>query len=107
MSELVPGIYEQLITEGLRAQLDQLADHTPVDVRPLNSADASDRVAWHVSRQVERALLGAGAYSHALPAAAMPAWYHGLDVLLHPSFDAEGFPLPPLEASMRSDGAFE
>jgi len=46
----------------------------------------------------ERALLGAGAYSHALPAAAMPAWYHGLDVLLHPSFDAEGFPLPPLEA---------
>src|SRR5664280_135051 len=38
------------------------------------------------------------AYSHALPAAAMPAWYHGLDVLLHPSFDAEGFPLPPLEA---------
>ena len=35
---------------------------------------------------------------HALPSAAMPAWYHGLDVLLHPSFDAEGFPLPPLEA---------
>ena len=29
---------------------------------------------------------------------AMPAWYHGLDLLLHPSFDAEGFPLPPLEA---------
>jgi hypothetical protein len=38
------------------------------------------------------------AYSHALPAAAMPAWYHGLDILLHPSFDAEGLPLPPLEA---------
>jgi glycosyltransferase involved in cell wall biosynthesis len=37
-------------------------------------------------------------YAHALPAAAMPAWYAALDLLLHPSFDAEGFPLPPLEA---------
>ena len=48
--------------------------------------------------EAERALLQANAYSHALSASAMPAWYHGLDVLLHPSFDAEGFPLPPLEA---------
>ncbi|MCM3877992.1 MAG: glycosyltransferase [Thermoanaerobaculia bacterium] len=46
----------------------------------------------------ERALLAADEYSHALSSAAMPAWYHGLDLLLHPSFDAEGFPLPPLEA---------
>jgi glycosyltransferase involved in cell wall biosynthesis len=46
----------------------------------------------------ERSLLAADAYSHALPAAAMPAWYHGLDLLLFPSFDAEGFGLPPLEA---------
>jgi len=37
-------------------------------------------------------------YAHALPAAAMPAWYGALDLLFHPSFDAEGFPLPPLEA---------
>ncbi len=57
MDELVPGIYERLITEGLRAQLDELGKHMPVDERPLNSADASDRIAWHVSRQVERALL--------------------------------------------------
>ncbi|MEO8585921.1 MAG: glycosyltransferase family 4 protein, partial [Acidobacteriota bacterium] len=48
--------------------------------------------------EAERTLLAADAYSHALPSAAMPAWYHGLDLLLHPSFDAEGFPLPPLEA---------
>jgi glycosyltransferase involved in cell wall biosynthesis len=48
--------------------------------------------------EAERALLAADTYAHALPAAAMPAWYHGLDVLMHPSFDAEGFPLPPLEA---------
>jgi glycosyltransferase involved in cell wall biosynthesis len=48
--------------------------------------------------QNERALLSSDVYSHALPSSAMPAWYHGLDVLLHSSFDAEGFPLPPLEA---------
>ena len=54
MAELTPGIYERLITEGLRAQLDGLAKIMPVDERPLNSADASDRIAWHVSQQVER-----------------------------------------------------
>jgi len=48
--------------------------------------------------EAERTLLPASVYSHALSASAMPAWYHGLDVLLHPSFDAEGCPLPPLEA---------
>ncbi len=57
MTELTPGIYERLITEGLRAQLDELANKMPVVARPLNSADASDRIAWHVSQQVERALL--------------------------------------------------
>ena len=57
MAELGPGIYERLITEGLRAQLDELAKNMPVDERRLNSADASDRIAWHVSQQVERALL--------------------------------------------------
>ena len=57
VTELGPGVFERLITEGLRAQLDKLAEHLPVDERPLNSADASDRIAWHVSRQVERALL--------------------------------------------------
>jgi glycosyltransferase involved in cell wall biosynthesis len=48
--------------------------------------------------EAERTQCAPEAYAHALPAAAMPAWYHGLDVLLHPSFDAEGSPLPPLEA---------
>jgi glycosyltransferase involved in cell wall biosynthesis len=46
----------------------------------------------------ERGVLLADVFAHALPAAAMPVWYHACDVLLHPSFDAEGFPLPPLEA---------
>ncbi|MFN0030296.1 MAG: DUF3427 domain-containing protein [Acidimicrobiales bacterium] len=57
MTDLGPGIYERLITEGLRAQLDELAKILPIDERSLSSADASDRIAWHVSRQVERALL--------------------------------------------------
>lgn len=46
----------------------------------------------------ESGLLLADAYGHLLPSRVMPIWYHALDVLLHPSFDAEGFPLPPLEA---------
>ena len=57
MAELGPGIYEQLVTVGLRAQLDDVAQGLPVEERALDSADASDRIAWHVSRQVERALL--------------------------------------------------
>lgn len=60
MTELRPGIYERLITEGLRSQLDDLAKHMPIDERPPNSADASDRIAWHVSQQVERVLLDVG-----------------------------------------------
>ena len=46
----------------------------------------------------ERNLLLAEVYGQALPSGVMPLWYHACDVLLHPSFDAEGFPLPPLEA---------
>jgi superfamily II DNA or RNA helicase/HKD family nuclease len=50
-------LYELLITEGLRAQLGELAKGVGVEDRGLTSADASDRIAWHVSRQIERALL--------------------------------------------------
>ena len=57
VNELGPGLYEQLVTEGLRAQLDELVLSLPIDERPLNSSDASDRIAWHVGRQVEQALL--------------------------------------------------
>lgn len=28
----------------------------------------------------------------------MKLWYRGLDILVHPPYEAEGFPLPPLEA---------
>lgn len=57
MTELEPGLYEVLITSGLRAKLDELSSAlVPRDGR-LSSADAADRIAWHVSKQVERALL--------------------------------------------------
>lgn len=57
MTELGPGLYESLITEGLREQLAALSSQLPTDERPLHTADAADRIAWHVSQQVERALL--------------------------------------------------
>ncbi|HYN42510.1 MAG TPA: glycosyltransferase family 4 protein [Thermoanaerobaculia bacterium] len=46
----------------------------------------------------ERDLCAPDAYDLGRPAADMPAWYAELDLLIHPSFPAEGFPLPPLEA---------
>jgi superfamily II DNA or RNA helicase/HKD family nuclease len=57
VTELDPGLYESLITDGLRARLAELSAQLPVDERPLNTADAADRIAWHVSQRVERALL--------------------------------------------------
>ena len=57
MTELEPGLYELLITSGLRAKLDDLSSTLVPRDRHLSSADAADRIAWHVSKQVERALL--------------------------------------------------
>lgn len=58
--ELGPGLYEVLITEGLRAELDELADRLPVRERGLQAAEAADRIALYLSRQVERALADVG-----------------------------------------------
>lgn len=57
MEELEPGIYEVLVTEGLRARLDAL-ERWPTETRPLRSADAPDRIALHLSRQIEQSLSG-------------------------------------------------
>lgn len=46
----------------------------------------------------ESAIASSDLYAHGASTAAMVGWYHGVDVLIHPSFEAEGFPLPPLEA---------
>jgi superfamily II DNA or RNA helicase/HKD family nuclease len=50
-----PGIYETLVTEALRARLTSLArDLRPT--RPLHTAEAADRIALHLSREIERSL---------------------------------------------------
>jgi superfamily II DNA or RNA helicase/HKD family nuclease len=56
VDELGPGLYESLVTEGLKAQLEALADELPAEQRGLRSAEAADRIAWHLSRQIDGAL---------------------------------------------------
>jgi hypothetical protein len=56
VEELGPGLYESLVTEGLETQLFGLADQLAAKQRGLRAAEASDRIAWHVSRQIDAAL---------------------------------------------------
>ncbi len=60
VTELEPGLYESLITRELRAKLDALSGQLISADRRLNRADAADRIAWHVGKQVERSLLDVG-----------------------------------------------
>ena len=60
MEELAAGLYEVLVTEGLQARLDALADALPTEQRALHAAEAPDRIAWHLSREIERALTDVG-----------------------------------------------
>lgn len=46
----------------------------------------------------ESRIARADRYLHLASVAQMIEWYRGIDLLIHPSFEAEGFPLPPLEA---------
>jgi glycosyltransferase involved in cell wall biosynthesis len=46
----------------------------------------------------ERSFGACGHYAFGASVDEMISWYHSADVLIHPSFEAEGFPLPPLEA---------
>ena len=59
VEELGAGLYEMLLTDGLKARLQALAASVP-DERSLHPAEAPDRIAWHLSRQIERALNGVG-----------------------------------------------
>ncbi len=64
---------------------------------------AGRRIVLHRASQLprseEEAAIGAcDLYGHLLSVQEMACWYRGLDVLLFPSTDAEGFGLPPLEA---------
>ncbi len=55
VEDLTAGLYEVLVTEGLKARLGALTGREP-DERPLHAAEAPDRIAWHLSRQIDRAL---------------------------------------------------
>ena len=57
---LEAGLYEVLVTEGLQARLDELADRLPTERRALHPAEAPDRIAWHLSHEIERALNDVG-----------------------------------------------
>lgn len=56
VQEPAPGLYEALITEGLKAALDDLDARLLPRSRPLRSAEAPNRIAWHLGRQIELAL---------------------------------------------------
>lgn len=60
MEELPAGLYEVLITEELQARLGELADRVTADRRALHPAEAADRIAWHLSREIERAIADVG-----------------------------------------------
>lgn len=78
------GIGEAL--EGLG--LAKAAGH-PVEVHRASSLPCSEE---------EKALGQTDVYRHRLSTEEMVGFYHGVDALVHPSHDEEGFPLPPLEA---------
>jgi superfamily II DNA or RNA helicase len=59
VGELQPGIYEVLVTEALRSQLEILEGESS-DTRQLRPAEAADRIALHLSRQIEQSLEGVG-----------------------------------------------
>ncbi len=52
-----PGLYEALITAGLDERLQPL-DARLTRRRALRTAEAPDRIAWHLQRQIETALAG-------------------------------------------------
>lgn len=60
MEELAAGLYEVLVTEGLQARLEELAEQLPIEQRGLQAAEAPDRIAWHLSREIERAINDVG-----------------------------------------------
>ncbi|MEX1104007.1 MAG: DUF3427 domain-containing protein, partial [Dehalococcoidia bacterium] len=55
-----PGLYEQLLTEALRVELDSLGARLNGSSRSLHSAEAADRIALHLSRRIQRTLESVG-----------------------------------------------
>ncbi len=55
-----PGLYEQLLTEALRNELDSLDGRFKTSSRSLHTAEAADRIALHLSRRIQRTLESVG-----------------------------------------------
>ncbi len=55
-----PGLYEQLLTEVLRRELDSLDARLNTISRSLRTAEAADRIALHLSRCIQRTLESVG-----------------------------------------------
>jgi superfamily II DNA or RNA helicase/HKD family nuclease len=56
MDELSEGLHESLVTEATQRRLIALPTGRTARRRPLEPAEAADRVAWHVGREIERSL---------------------------------------------------
>jgi hypothetical protein len=56
MTILPPGLYESLVTETLAGRLEGLPDDRRAQTDGLRTAEAPDRIAWHIASVVERAI---------------------------------------------------
>lgn len=56
MPSLPRGLYEELITEALEARLQQVGAQLHTRRRPLHEAEAADRIALHLAREISKAL---------------------------------------------------
>lgn len=54
------GLYEKLLTEALRRELESLDARFTAGTRPLHTAEAADRIALHLSRRIRRSLESVG-----------------------------------------------
>jgi superfamily II DNA or RNA helicase/HKD family nuclease len=54
MSDLNEGLHEALLTAGLQAQLDTLQEQLKPVLRPLQGADAADRLAMYLGKTIAR-----------------------------------------------------
>jgi hypothetical protein len=59
VGELERGLYEELVTERLRPVIDEV-DADLLRIAKLDAAEAPDRIALHLARQVELALASLG-----------------------------------------------
>src|SRR5687768_1958756 len=50
------GLYETLVTEALAARIDRLPPERRAVIDELRTADAADRIAWHIGSVVDRAV---------------------------------------------------